>query len=381
MRQSALAIACLCLVPIAVPARAGDAPAAAGAGTQNPAAAGPGRQHLTLGPEATNAAGEQGRIHTVAAGETLWDISEAYLGTPWLWPSIWKDGSGSSRDAAIQPGEVLWVSSSEIRRLTPADTAQLRVAAPPAAPASMESGAAGQGVPSGAVTGLDHWTSTQALGFLAATRPAWVGTVIGNPSSRAALGTGDPIYIDVGAGQTQVGDRFRIVRAQRDVPDPGTGRMLGTFVEPLGWAEVTVIEGEASTALIRDAIGEIHIGDLLMPSARSSDVTSLQAQSTPADVRGSIVNMIGERVIGGGFDVVYLDRGTEAGLSPGSALEVVRPGARVPDAVRGRPVKVPDTIVGQMVVISAQPSSAAAYVLQSSTDLARGDVFRGAEVR
>jgi hypothetical protein len=334
-----------------------------------------------MGPAATNAAGQQGRLHTVVAGETLWDISEAYLGTPWVWPSLFKDDSGSDRDAAIRSGEVLWVSSSEIRRLSPAEAAALRATSPAAPPAAMQSGAADVGLAPGAVV-PSRWTEVQALGFLSKERGGAVGTIIGNPTSRAALATGDVIYIDMGAGQVQVGDRLRIVREKRHVPDPDTGRLIGTFVEPLAWAEVTVLEGEAATAVIQGAVSEVRAGDLLVPTGgEEGDPGSLRLQSTPQSVRGEIVHMVGERVIGGGMDVVYLDRGSEAGLVPGSALEVVRPGGMLYDSMRERRVKVPDTVIGEMVVLSAKPSSAAAYVLRSTTDLARGALYRGAEVR
>jgi hypothetical protein len=366
------------IVLVAASARSAD-------GSAGPRASAPSR--ITLGPSVTGAAGQQGRLHTVVAGETLWDISEAYLGTPWIWPSIWKDDTASGRDAALQPGDVLWVSSQEIRRLSPAEIAPLRslAAAPPAALSGADADDAG------VASGPDHWAEVQAMGFLASSGEtaaflasggaASAGRVIGNPTARAALGTDDLIYIDLGTGQVQVGERLRIVRAQRNVPDPDTGRLLGTFVEPLAWAEVTVLAGEAATAVIRDAVDVVHIGDLLLPPASPGDSAMVRIESTPESVRGEIVHMVGERVLSGGMDVVYLDQGSGAGLSIGSALEVVRPGGMIFDDVRKRTVKVPDTVVAQMVVISTRPSSAAAYVVHSVTDLLRGDYYRGAAVR
>ncbi|MCC6639528.1 MAG: LysM peptidoglycan-binding domain-containing protein [Deltaproteobacteria bacterium] len=382
MKRRTLALA-LPIALLAGQARAADAPATAGAGT-------PPVRSL-VGPAAKNAAGQQGHLHTVVAGETLWDISEAYLGTPWIWPSLWKDDTGSGRDAAIRPGDVLWVSAVEIRRLTPAETAALRESSSAAPPAAMDADGSDSDVASAPVAGLDHWVEVQGMGFIASAartedfrgsaQAAAVGRVIGNPTSRAALGTGDVIYIDLGAGQVGIGERLRIVRAKQNVPDPDTGRLLGTFVEPLGWAEVTELEGEAASAVIAGAVDAIHVGDLLLPPAGPSDPASLRLESTPPGVRGEIVLMVGERVLSAGMDVVYLDKGTEAGLSPGSALEIVRPGRMLYDSARDRTVKVPDTVIAQMVVISARQSSAAAYVLHSTTDLARGDFYRGAQVR
>jgi hypothetical protein len=382
MRQSALALVCLCLAPISFAAHAEDAgaPAAAdGAPAESPAAASQQVRALSMGPSATNPAGQSGHVHTVAPGETLWDVSEAYLGTPWVWPSIWKDEGRSGSDAQISAGDVLWVSETEIRRLTPAEVKELHVTAPAAMPAAMGDATEPGGMHIGDAQGLDRWTSVQAMGFLARGSFGAVGEVIGNPTNRAALGTGDDIYIDLGSAQVSVGDRLRVVRTRLDIPDPDSGQLIGTFVEPLGWARVTVVEGEASKAVLEGAVSEINAGDLLLRSEGGDPATKLTLQSTPASVTGDIVHMVGERVISGGMDVVYLDRGTEAGLAPGSVLDVVRPGGMHFDERRGRDVKVPDTTIGQLVVITANPANAAAYVMHATTDLVRGDFYRGAE--
>lgn len=331
---------------------------------------------MVLGPSATDSQGREGRLHTVAAGETLWDISEAYLGSPWVWPKLWnEEGTAGS---AIQPGDVLWVSSEEIRRLTPSQVAQLKTSAPVAPPAAMASDMPAVG--SGVVRGLDASTAMHGFGFITTRPQEFVGRVIGNPTERGSLGTGDTIYIDMGRGQAQTGDRFRIVRARRSLPDPDTGELLGTFVAAIGWAEVTQLEGEAAAAVIHGAIDEVHAGDLLLPAGDAGDPAALHVQSTPEKIEGEILSLVGPRVLGGGLDVVYLDRGTEKGLALGSALDIVRPGRTIRDDVRDRYVKVPDTVVGRMVVISARAESAAAYVVSSSTEVMRGDVYRGASV-
>jgi hypothetical protein len=76
---------------------------------------------VTLGVVAIDSEGNRGRIHTVVDGDTLWDISEVYLGTPWVWPSIWRENGEIANPHLIVPDDRIWISSTEMRRLTKAE--------------------------------------------------------------------------------------------------------------------------------------------------------------------------------------------------------------------------------------------------------------------
>ena len=41
--------------------------------------------------------------------------SEAYLGTPWVWPSVWTDNEDIQNPHLIRPGDHIWITSGEMR--------------------------------------------------------------------------------------------------------------------------------------------------------------------------------------------------------------------------------------------------------------------------
>jgi len=55
----------------------------------------------------------RGRIHVVIPGDTLWSISDAYLGTPWSWPWIWRQNRAIENPHLISPGDRIWISPDE----------------------------------------------------------------------------------------------------------------------------------------------------------------------------------------------------------------------------------------------------------------------------
>ena len=72
----------------------------------------------TLGPWAVDEKGNVGRIHTVISGDTLWDISSAYLGTAWVWPAVWRDNDDIANPHLILPEDRIWITAGEMRKIT-----------------------------------------------------------------------------------------------------------------------------------------------------------------------------------------------------------------------------------------------------------------------
>jgi nucleoid-associated protein YgaU len=83
-----------------------------------------------LGQIGYDSQGRPGRIHIVVPGDTLWDISDAYLGTPWVWPSIWTDNRDIENPHLIHPGDHIWISDSEMRVVSPAEVEAMLSARP-----------------------------------------------------------------------------------------------------------------------------------------------------------------------------------------------------------------------------------------------------------
>lgn len=349
----------------AAPAAQASAPAPAAA-----AEAAPVKRKPKLGPVGHDASGQRGRIHTVASGDTLWDISDAYLGTPWVWPSIWEDNPAVPNPHRIYPGNKLWISPTAMRRITDEEAARLLGGE---LPASL------QDVPTGPLSSVVV-PSVESLGFVSADALTASGSILGSPRTRASqFSAEERVYVSLGAGQVEKGDRFTVVRAQDQVRDPETERSLGVYVERLGWVEVVEVDAESSVAQIRASAREMEVGDRLLPHSEPLREIPVRAATPP--VEGQVALPPAARRVHGGMDVVYLNRGTEHGLLVGSPLEVIRPGTLARDEETGERRLLPDHVMASLVVISAEPASAVALVTSANHEIQRGDVFRGASAR
>jgi len=323
-----------------------------------------------LGPVGYDASGESGRIHTVVRGDTLWDISEAYLGTPWVWPSIWKDNPDVPNPHRIYPGDKIWISRTSMRRVTDAEAAELLSAQPPAeaVPAATEDAVP---VPLGAIS----VPSIESSGFVSADVLAAAGSIIGSPRPDVLLGQDQLVYLSLGEGQVQKGDRFDVVRVEGQVRDPETGHTLGSYVDQVGWVEVTRVHPESAEAMIRMASEEVQRNDRLVPRVEPDHEIELRMPSSTS-VAGQLAFFPNERRVMGGEDYVIINRGTDHGLAVGNPLEVYRSMGQARDPITGSRHMLPDDVIGELVVVSAEPTTAVAMVLHAREELERGDHFR-----
>lgn len=359
-----------------------------------------GSKTIVLGPEGVDDKGRIGRLHTVARGDTLWDLSAAYLGTPWVWPSVWIDNHDIANPHRIHPGDRIWITANEMRVVSDdeADAFLNRLLEESAAsdvpeagdevamdeaPAAPDTDEAMEVVPESVIASVPEPTPAgrqitvsmrEAMGFVTTEQMQAASSILDSPVERTLLTDGDRVYIGLGEGDVQVGDRFTIFDDVEMVYDVGSTRVLGHHVDVLGWLEVKQLTGDTSIAEIRMSYAEITRGTRIL--ARPPAPRHVTVMRTPEASAGQIVFLPASKTVMADGGYVYLNRGELDGLEVGSELEVIDPGRIMTDAPRGVDVQTPDHKVATLVVVSVEPQTAVAFVLNASRVLEVGDRVR-----
>jgi hypothetical protein len=362
--------------PAAAPAAALEAATPAAAPAPAPQAEAPApeapRPHhrVTLGPVGRDEAGREGRIHTVERGDTLWDISDAYLGTPWVWPSLWADNQEIHNPDLIHPGDRIWITSTQMRRVSDAEAQRLMAGATDLPPAALAEPSA----PNETGGRSLDFSAAESVGFVTSEEVAAATSVVKVPENRTLFSQPDVVEIGIGTGEVRVGDEFTVFDSREEIHDPVTRKVIGSFVDNLGWGEITAVHKETASLTIRRSFGPIVKGSHVV--RREKPPTQIGLTATPMGIDGRVIHLTADRTWMGRMDVVYLDRGQDDGLRPGNALEVYRPGQKMKDEVRGGKVQTADEHVAELLVVAAKPTSAVALVMRSATEIERGDRFR-----
>jgi len=349
--------------------------------------------------------------YTVQVGDTLWDIAERFLNSPWLWPEIWYANPQIENPHLIYPGDEISLvyvagkarlgiakrSTRDVVRLSPGmrelpsrkaiPTLDLTDIAPYITrPRMLEESEIGQlpyvvAFQSDKVYGLPteniyvrNLHAEQGKHVVVA-RPGFKFTEVGDPDDVNDLELHyTPWHLQ---GAPRMVDLVDDWWTQAVSSIKGGSRVIGYEVRDIAEAVVSKVGNPASIRLLTTET-EIHKGDLIVPLSDQeyNPYFEIYAPSSlPADVH---VIALKDSVFGVGTrQVVAINHGQDAGLKPGHLLFAYRPGKRVRDEIayprssfrnifqEDAKVKLPDEYAAQVMVFRSFPRVSYGIVVKS----------------
>lgn len=355
------------------PASAQDATAPAGAGASG----------LRTGPASIpphwskydypKSVGEGERYTIIERGDTLWDLSQRYLGSPFLWPQIWNANPYVKDAHWIYPGDPLVfpkvaLVSPEAGAPTGAETGT-----PDEGEAGAQEGAEG-GEAASVLYPVSEETTIQCAPYVVAEREDEGLYVLGSElgSDKVALTERDFLYLNRGSnGGVKSGDLYSIHHPTYVVRHPVTNKKLGTKIETTGRGRVILVTENSATLVVEQACADIHAGDYLKAFEKANVPLALRRdwsdRLTPptGKAAGYVVDIAENADIAGTNSVLTIDLGSQAGVAPGNLLSVYR--------VMYPTVPTPRNVVGELAVLTVRDTTATAKVLSSRDAIMAGD--------
>jgi hypothetical protein len=198
--------------------------------------------------------------------------------------------------------------------------------------------------------------------------------VVSGDAGRLISGVGDTVY---GKGKWSDALSYRLVRRVEKLKDPVSGEGLGIFVSDIGEARLqeAPTESENVAAMtVSEMREEVRIGDRLLP-VTEAEVEPFYQPQAPSEMI-SDAYMIG---VAGGvtqisvLDIVVINRGARESLQVGDVLAIDHAGELVKDPVTGKPLRLPDTRAGVLMVFSVYDRAGFGLVLEATKPLSVGD--------
>ncbi len=296
--------------------------------------------------------------YVVGYGDTLWDISIWFYGTPEKWEEILAANPEVRGVEYLVPGMTLYIpnaatdytaqSSAGISEI-PAGAIVIRSSEPILSRLQRES------------AGFVIYSPLDPVGYIVSTNAEEEGVY----RHLTAL-PGDLVELDTGSSDGILeGHVFHILRPGERVTDPETDAE-GTITRVAGVCRVIQTTPATSVALVEHGYIPVKEGDAVVPYVQSEDI---RIENTP-DVDALSVWVLGfrdlDRECAYTYDVVYLSGGDQLGISPGDVFTAYAHGEQLRDH-NGNWVTTADIPVADLVVLTTEARSSAAMIVSSRT--------------
>jgi hypothetical protein len=360
---------------------------------------------------------EGAKVHVVEKGDTFWALAAQNLGNPYLWPQIWEKNQYVLDAHWIYPGDPLVVDVA-VAPATPLETSGAGAGVTEteevaAAPAGAGAGAGGEtaGAGAGAGGGLNVAPAGGARavpvplgseddiycgGFIGALDETFAYTLIGSEyevlspamvgssgkiegifgtvdTVKVQLTAGDIVYLDGGSGAgLSPGMVLTAVQPAREIVHPVTRETFGRQYNYMGRVRVlSAGDGQAIGEIVQSCLG-MRVGVGLkpfepepVPLARRTPLRPVNDPAPAAALEGAPV-ILGTPLFAvslGQDHVVFIDKGEDDDVLPGDLFTIYR----VNKEAR------PPVVLGELAVLSVQPHSALARIIESRYPIYAGD--------
>jgi hypothetical protein len=326
-----------------------------------------------------------GTVHTVEKGDTLWDLSQRYLGSPWYWPKVWSYNPEIANPHWIYPGNRVKFSAGGEETPTQVEVGTSQ---------PQQDVEAAEMLPDDKVTvvGKIGYVPKNAYtlrlpGFVTEKEVEESGVISGSFGQMEMLSYPETAYVRFTkkAAAAKTGDNYLIYRPGKEVVHPDTGNRIGTMTNILGIARVVKVHdrqkgdegGQFVTIRVMNSYDDIRRGDYLGPYAEPL-VRSVAPRANDKALEAVLVSkavtflsMSGEQML------VVIDRGSNDGLQPGNTFQIFRQQDGLARATLVTPsvrdTTLPKEDVGSCMVFDVKTTASLCLVTRSIRELVIGD--------
>ena len=310
--------------------------------------------------------------HVVAQGDTLWDISEHYLGDGFAWPKLWSYNPEITNPHWIYPGDTVRINPDARDVASGGNDTSARVTQ---AARVIRNSAEGGTV------------FLREQGYLDREALEDAGEVLAAETDHMFFNQYDEAFVQFRSNRSAAlrpGDELTLFRAVP--PFDAAESADGTVVRIFGTVRVEAYDNDRKRA-------RVTVLETLDPVERGMRVAELPRRFLQAPVRrntragtGKIVAALRPtRVVGEG-NVVFVNLGGDDGVAVGNRMFVVSDrdrwvvsshdgsmdtGAEI--HASSEPSDLPDTVLAELRIISVRPHSATAFVTNSNHEIGMGD--------
>jgi hypothetical protein len=297
---------------------------------------------------------EAGFYYTVKKGDTLWDLSERFGDSPWLWPDLWKENTQIPNPHWIYPGNRIRLFRKEW-----VQTIEKEAVQPVAQPEPV----------------YFAFKDIDMVGFIRK-EPVKPSAVIFKVKENVKMiSTGDLVYLRKEAGAEFVpGSRYTAYRTLEPIKDEKTREFIGIQHYITGIVEVVKEEPQFVVAKIVQSFRPIYVADKVMPYTRR--ISRIPLIKSTEGILGNIISSEENQQIFGDHTVAFIDKGINDGIKVGQVYQLFYQDEAIVNPKSKERVLLTPTDAGNILVLHTEETTSTVIVTNAKDPLEPGAKIR-----
>jgi len=297
----------------------------------------------------------QEQIYTIKKGDTLWSLSEKFIGDPYYWPNVWAKNPDIGNPHLIFPGQKVRILDGRL---------EIIPAYPEAEKPIVEAAEEPEDVVTIKADGANGFILTDEQPF---------GMVVDSVDNRILLSKHDIVFLKMrNISGVTVGDTYGIYKRGDMVINPHTNEPIGTMMTNQGFLQVTEVRSETVIATIGDVFGEIMRGAELFEYTPQRKEIELKRGTT--DQKGYVVASRSGKGALSIQDVIFVNLGSDDGVANGNLFYISRPRNASAEIIKhSGEMQLPDVVLGAAIAVETKLKTTSALIIKSVDSIFIGD--------
>jgi hypothetical protein len=302
---------------------------------------------------------ETGFYYTVQKGDTLWDLSQKFSDSAWLWPEMWKENSQIANPHRIYPGErIRLYRRTGAQKLTEKKTgAPLAVTPPPTEQIYY------------------NYAALDRVGFIRKEPLAAHGAIFKVQEKREMISVDDVVYIrPENDFVLATGKRYTIYRPMDPIKDRYSNEYIGIQYLLTGVVEITQMQPRYAIGTVVEAYRPIEVEDRLMPYNRR--LPKVPIKESPKGLQGQVIEAEEHNRLIGEHMIAFINKGKKDGVQPGQFYNVYyQAQEKINPNERQKTLLLPVDIA-ELLVIHTESTTATVIVTGEDQEFEAGATIR-----
>jgi len=304
---------------------------------------------------------ETGFYYTVQQGDTLWDLSQRFNDSAWMWSDLWSQNPQIRNPHIIYPGQkIRLLLRQDIENFTKLELMDDTIEKPhdeffqePV---------------------FYRYSPIESIGFILQIPLDPVASILKAGEDKELISTGDMVFIKhLKKDFFNIGDQYFTYQTISPVIHPVTGKNLGTQYLFTGVVEITRVEPDFAVGKVVKTYRALQTGDYLMPyKARSPEIPITESRH---GLYGNIVASQKLMRLFGDDTIVFIDKGSADGAKPGQIYPVFKQDMVDIEGKHKEKVQLSPILLGTIIVLDTEESTSTVLITHANQGIPLGAVF------